>query len=115
MVSSEMYWTPLKKSIRKILINSPHLFYALDEPGPEGKDHLHTRYGLWHDRPPWGHPTERNSYIWRGAPQDGMMHETKFRGLIFNEAAIATARFRVENTPGRGLPPSEFFDFYRLL
>lgn len=36
---------------------------ASDEPGPEGKNHLHTRHGLWSNRPPWGHPSARHSYI----------------------------------------------------
>ena len=49
----------------------PHI--ASDEPGPEGKDHLHSWYGLRSNGPPWGHPAERHPHIWRGAAQAGMM------------------------------------------
>lgn len=46
---------------------------ASDESGPEGKNHLHTRYGLWSDRPPRSHPPERHAYIRRGTAQAGVI------------------------------------------
>lgn len=53
---------------------------ASDEPGSEGENHLHTRYGVWSDRPPRGHPPKCHTYIRRGAPQAGVMPAAKSEG-----------------------------------
>lgn len=50
-------------------------FFGLDEPGPEGKTHLHTRHGIRSNRPSRGHPSKRNTYIWCGTPQYRIMNE----------------------------------------
>uniref|UniRef100_G3PFH1 FKBP prolyl isomerase 1B n=1 Tax=Gasterosteus aculeatus aculeatus TaxID=481459 RepID=G3PFH1_GASAC len=46
--------------------------HYIDEPGPEGENHLHTRYGLRSDRPSRGHPPERDAYIRCGAAEAGV-------------------------------------------
>lgn len=52
-----------------MLVNLTGIFFSLlfswtsDEPGTEGKNHLHSGHGLWSHRPPWGHPSSRHSYI----------------------------------------------------
>lgn len=77
------------------------LLCILDEPGPKGKTHLHTRRGIRTNRPPRGHPSKRNAYIWRGTPQYRMMHEAKwvaqsFMGLPSPQLCSATTTHLAE-------------------
>ncbi|XP_029705225.1 peptidyl-prolyl cis-trans isomerase FKBP1B isoform X2 [Takifugu rubripes] len=54
--------------------------HYIDEPGTEGKNHLHSGHGLWSHRPPRGHPSTRHSYFRRGTNQAGMISGAKRKG-----------------------------------
>lgn len=58
----------------------PFFSCAADEPGTEGKNHLHSGHGLRSHRPPWGHPASRHSNIWRGTTQAGVISGAKCEG-----------------------------------
>ncbi|XP_054618027.1 peptidyl-prolyl cis-trans isomerase FKBP1B isoform X1 [Dunckerocampus dactyliophorus] len=46
--------------------------HYIDESGPEGKTHVHTRHGLRCNRPPRGHPPQRYTHFRCGAAQTGV-------------------------------------------